>query len=127
MFGIKLYMLLCPSSGVFHHTHSNGVCRTGLLTACELDQGVWNKTLHVSDGSSVHHQEFFTVHTQQLVHLVCFIIRINNSPPSSAEVKNEWSYTSTPSICLHGMDNDSRTLLPYTVYLCEMSTADTDC
>ena len=23
----------------------------------------WNKTLHVSDGSSVHHQEFFTVHT----------------------------------------------------------------
>jgi len=24
---------------------------------------VWNETLHVSDGSSVHHQEFFTVHT----------------------------------------------------------------
>jgi len=24
---------------------------------------VWNKTLHVSDSSSVHHQEFFTVHT----------------------------------------------------------------
>ena len=23
----------------------------------------WNKTLHVSDRSSVHHQEFFTVHT----------------------------------------------------------------
>jgi hypothetical protein len=23
----------------------------------------WNKTLHVSDNSSVHHQEFFTVHT----------------------------------------------------------------
>jgi len=23
----------------------------------------WNKTLHVSDSSSVHHQEFFTVHT----------------------------------------------------------------
>ena len=23
----------------------------------------WNKTLHVSDGSFVHHQEFFTVHT----------------------------------------------------------------
>jgi len=22
----------------------------------------WNKTLHVSDSSSVHHQEFFTVH-----------------------------------------------------------------
>ena len=24
---------------------------------------LWNKTLHVSDRSSVHHQEFFTVHT----------------------------------------------------------------
>jgi len=23
----------------------------------------WNKTLHASDSSSVHHQEFFTVHT----------------------------------------------------------------
>jgi len=25
---------LCPSSAVFHCTHSNGVCHTGLLTAC---------------------------------------------------------------------------------------------
>jgi len=23
----------------------------------------WNKTLHVADSSSVHHQEFFTVHS----------------------------------------------------------------
>ena len=23
----------------------------------------WNKTLHVSDSSSVHHHQFFTVHT----------------------------------------------------------------
>ena len=23
----------------------------------------WNKTLHVSDSSSVHHQEFFSIHT----------------------------------------------------------------
>jgi len=23
----------------------------------------WNETLHVSDSSSVHHREFFTVHT----------------------------------------------------------------
>ena len=26
----------------------------------------WNKTLHVSDSSSVHHQEFFTVHAANL-------------------------------------------------------------
>jgi hypothetical protein len=25
-------------------------------------------------------------------------------PPSSAEVKNEWSYTSSPSICFHNLD-----------------------
>jgi hypothetical protein len=28
----------CPSSGVFHYTHSNGIYHTGLLTACEQDQ-----------------------------------------------------------------------------------------
>ena len=27
----------------------------------------------------------------------------NHSPPFSAEVKNEWSYTSTPPKCLHGL------------------------
>jgi len=27
----------------------------------------------------------------------------DNSPPSSAEVKSEWNYTSTPPICLHGI------------------------
>jgi hypothetical protein len=31
---------------------------------------------------------------------------VNNSPPSSAKVKNEWSYTPPPSVCLHGMDRD---------------------
>ena len=28
---------LCPSSGVFHCTHSNGICHTGLLRACEQE------------------------------------------------------------------------------------------
>jgi hypothetical protein len=27
----------------------------------------------------------------------------DHSPPSSAEVKNAWSYTSTPPVHLHGM------------------------
>jgi hypothetical protein len=27
----------------------------------------------------------------------------DHSPPSSAKDKNVWSYTSTPSICLHGV------------------------
>ena len=29
---------LCPSSGVFHCTHSNGACHTVLQTACKQDQ-----------------------------------------------------------------------------------------
>ena len=29
---------LCPTSGVFHCTHSNGICHTGLLAACEQNQ-----------------------------------------------------------------------------------------
>jgi len=29
---------LCQSSGVFHSTHSSGICHTGLLTECEQDQ-----------------------------------------------------------------------------------------
>jgi len=41
IFGIIHYMFrqfLCPSSGVFHCKHSNGICHTGLLTACEQYQ-----------------------------------------------------------------------------------------
>jgi hypothetical protein len=34
---------------------------------------------------------------------------VNHSPPSSAEVKNEWSHTSTP-IRLHGVDKEYFTL-----------------
>jgi len=33
----------------------------------------------------------------------------DNSPPSSAEVKKEWSYNSTPNIRLHGLDRDKFT------------------
>ena len=29
---------LCPSSGVFHCTHSNGICHTSLYTACKQEQ-----------------------------------------------------------------------------------------
>ena len=35
--------------------------------------------------------------------------KVHHSPPSSAEDKNEWSYTSTPPVCLPGMDRDSFT------------------
>jgi len=33
--------------------------------------------------------------------------KVDYLPPPSVEVKNEWSYTSTPAICLCGVDRDS--------------------
>ena len=30
-----------------------------------------------------------------------------NTTPSSVAVKNEWRYTSVPSLCLHGMDREN--------------------
>jgi hypothetical protein len=32
---------------------------------------------------------------------------IHHSPPYSAEFKNEWHYTSTPSLRLHDVDSDN--------------------
>jgi hypothetical protein len=37
------------------------------------------------------------------------------SPSSSTEVKNEWIYTSTPSVCPHNMHKDNITILPFTI------------
>ena len=38
------------------------------------------------------------------------VAEVNHSSPPNAEVKNEWSYTSTPSIRLRGVDRDNFTL-----------------
>jgi hypothetical protein len=35
---------------------------------------------------------------------------LKHSTSCSAEVKNAWSYTSTPPVCLHGIDRDNFTL-----------------
>jgi hypothetical protein len=39
---------------------------------------------------------------------------VNQSPPSSAVVKNEWSYTFTSPVCLHGMDRENFTFILFT-------------
>jgi len=31
----------------------------------------------------------------------------DQSPTSRVEVKSDWSYTSTPNICLHGIERDN--------------------
>lgn len=40
----------------------------------------------------------------------------DHSPPFGAEVKNEYSYTSTLAICLHGVDRDNFTFYLYLLY-----------
>jgi len=88
---------LCPSSGFFHCTHSNGICHTGLLTFCEQDQHrtSWsclqavNKTVwHIPllcvqwkkpDYEQKNCPKYVEFHAknkfEELVHLVCFIIK----------------------------------------------------
>jgi len=81
MFG----QFLCPSSGVFHCTYSNGVCHTGLLTACELSANLYDihhccvcsEKLLMVDRGTVKHVEFYSKNKcEKLVQLVDFIIRI---------------------------------------------------
>jgi hypothetical protein len=36
---------------------------------------------------------------------------VNPTPPSSAKVKHEWSYTSSPPMCLYGVDRENFTFL----------------
>jgi len=39
---------------------------------CNYKIYFWNKTLHVSDSSSVNHRDFFTVHTA-MVSVICLM------------------------------------------------------
>jgi len=77
---------LCPSSGVFHCTHSNDICHTGLLTVCQLSAAskpVWHITLLCTGKNSWWWTQelyetcsfYFKNKFEKLVHLVGFIIR----------------------------------------------------
>jgi hypothetical protein len=46
---------------------------------------------------------------------------VNHSPPSSAEVKNEWSYTSTLPTCLHGVDRENFNFVTFNFRLYNVS------
>jgi len=59
-------VLLSVIRRVFHYTHSNGICHTGLLTACEQGQ-----PLTASQRAEFYSKNKF----EKLVHLVDFIIR----------------------------------------------------
>ena len=78
---------LCPSSGIFHCIHSNGICHTGLLTACERDQD--GTCLVLLLNSCTKHGEFhYKNKFEKLVHLVGFIIRMYMSVSLGLVVTN---------------------------------------
>ena len=61
----------------------------------------WNKTLHVPDSSSVHHQEFFAVHTAKVyVIQVCrqLASRIRTELPDPAHKLSSNLYV---FLCVH--------------------------
>ena len=41
--------------------------------------------------------------------LTSLLAPVDHSPPSSPEVKNEWIYASTPSVCHHGVHRNEST------------------
>jgi len=85
IFGIKLYCFghfLCPSSGVFHCTHNNGICHTGLRTDCShaVSKPVWHIPLLWWTEELSETVEFYSRNKfDKLVHLVGFIIRSVNT------------------------------------------------
>ena len=76
---------LCTSAGVFHCTHSNGICHTGLLTACEQDQ----------DGTVLrgfHSKNKF----EKLMHLVLFYYKNHEIYQAGKSVSRRRFYVGVP-------------------------------
>ena len=78
MFFLYLWSFLFDIHGTVHRVKfliikSNNALISQIFT--------WNETLHVSDSSSVHHQEFFTVNTAKVfvIH-VCWQLRAGSVP-----------------------------------------------
>ena len=96
---------LCPSSGVFHCTHNNGISHTGLLTAYEqqaVSKHVWHipllclqwKTPDDGQRNCPKHVEFYSKNKfEKLVHLFGFIIRIYPDARSPERQKNNLKTT----------------------------------
>jgi hypothetical protein len=51
----------------------------------------WNETVHVSDSSSVHHQELFTVHSAMV-----YVIQVCRQLSSSSGIRMEMQFHPDP-------------------------------
>ena len=105
--------LLCRSRRGFHCAHSNGICHTGLLTACEQDQDGTGSVLILlascmtyttalctrkkktpNDGqrNCTKNVEFYPKNKfEKLLYLVSFIIRVYHDAQSTE--RQMWRYT----------------------------------
>ena len=72
----------------------------------------WNKTLHVSDISSVHHQEFFTVHTA-MVYVIQVTVTACEQDQDGTAVSS-WCYTQAVTV----------TCMSYTITICTVKIPD---
>ena len=135
---------LCPSWGVFHCTHNNGICHTGLLTACEQDpygtswscscstavyKPVWHipllcvqwKTPDDGQRNCPNHAEFHSKNKfEKLVHLVGFITGMFLVP---ANIWN-WQTLPSPSVAAHSnvLEDDGNEFYCFMCYLIEASS-----
>jgi len=81
----------------------------------------WNKTLHVSDSSSVHHQQFFTVHTA-MVYVIQLASRIRTERPdaliSQIYFWNKTLHVSDSSSAHHQQFFTVHTAMVYVIQVC---------
>jgi hypothetical protein len=86
---------ICLLSGVYHCTHSNGICHTGLLTACE--QFLWQKLQNITLGGekmwlwltnkcnkfdvhvAVHHDKFLTIKPTRCINFSNLFLEWNST------------------------------------------------
>jgi hypothetical protein len=71
---------------------------------------LFSKTAQTAPGA---HPASYSIGTGVLPGLKLLERDTDHSPPSSSQVKNEWSCTSTPPICPHCMDRDEFNLYTY--------------
>ena len=76
----------------------------------------WNKTLHTSDSSSVHHQVFFTVHTA-MVYVIQVCWQFNSEQDQDGTAVPSWSCSQAvwhiPLLCVQWkIPDDGQTNCP---------------
>ena len=84
--------------------------RSGVRIPRGRDIFLFSNTVQTAPGV---HPASYSIGTAVLPGLKLLERDADHSPPSSAQVKNEWSCNLTPHIHLHGMDRDKCNLYTY--------------